>query len=359
MQTEETLSGKLGWISGNKDNAWFDALDRAALNLIRQYAVMAVDLTKQDIYSVPLRDIFCTVQTFLWDNLILSLRKRLVIRQSASDLFNADLIVDIDSRLEQNTSASLPPPSSIGSRESTPSPTTRACNNFVMTCTNNKANYVAASAVEEKELTADLAWKTTELLQHQEFALRRFRLDTLRPPPLLAETADAIGMRYGCLNLWAKTKLHLDQMKCKINRLAILVQQGCNRIKALESEMKYIETLEKAQEDQVRIVKGICDQERAKRRAVTERQDALNAPLMLSDESEDKTPMCLGDKKHAPQGAASAAPAPSTSGPAANGALPQPEGSGVSSSAALASRIFADTQANGIYEEFMDADDDI
>ena len=80
---------------------------------------------------------------------------------------------------------------------------------------------------------------------------------------------------------------------------------------------------------------------------------------MLPDESEDETPVCLGDKKHAVQGAASAAPAPSTSGPAGNGALPQPEGSGVSSSAALASRIFADTQANGIYEEFMDADDDI
>ena len=148
-------------------------------------------------------------------------------------------------------------------------------------------------------------------------------------------------------------------MKCKIKRLAILVQQGCNRIKALESEMKYIETLEKAREDQVRIVKGIRDQERAKRQAVAEWQDALNAPLIFLDESEDETPVCLVDKKHAAQGAASAAPASLTLGPAGNGALPQPEGSGASLSAALASRIFADTQANGIYEEFMDADDDI
>ncbi len=44
VQIEETMSGKLGWISGDEDNAWFDALDRAALNLIRQYAIMAVDL---------------------------------------------------------------------------------------------------------------------------------------------------------------------------------------------------------------------------------------------------------------------------------------------------------------------------
>ena len=110
VQTEETLSGKLGWIFEDEDNAWFDALDRAALNLIRQYAVMAVDLTKQDIYSVPLCNILRIVQTFSWDDLILPLRNRLVICQSAGDLFNADLIVDIDSWLEPNASASLPPP---------------------------------------------------------------------------------------------------------------------------------------------------------------------------------------------------------------------------------------------------------
>ncbi len=265
------MSGKLGWISGDEDNAWFDTLDRAALNLICQYAIMAVDLTEQDIYSVPLRDILHTIQTFEWGDLILPLRNRLVICQSAGDLFSADLIVDVDSRLEPNAFASLSPFSSIGSRESTSSPTTRACNDFIVTYINNEANYVVALAAEEKELTADLARETTELLQHQVFALRRFRLDTLRAPPLLAKTADAIGMRYGCLNLRAKTKLHVDQMKCEIKRLDVLVQQGCNRIKALESEMKYIETLEKAREDQVRIVKGICDQERAKRRAVAER----------------------------------------------------------------------------------------
>ena len=48
-------------------------------------------------------------------------------------------------------------------------------------------------------------------------------------------------------------------MKCEIKRLAILVQQSCNYIKALESKMKYIETLEKAQDNQVCIVKGICN----------------------------------------------------------------------------------------------------
>ncbi len=263
MQTEETISVKLGRISGDKDNAWFDALDRAALNLIRQYAIMAVDLTKQDIYLVPLRDVLPIIQTFEWGDLIFPLRSQLVICQSAGDLFSDNQIVNVDSQLELNASTSLPPLSSIGSRESTPSPTTRVCNNFVATYINNKANYVVASVAEEKELMADLARETTELLQHQEFAPRRFRLDTIRAPPFLAETADAIGMQYSRLNLWAKTKLHVDQIKYEIKRLDVLVQQGCNRIKALESEIKYIETLEKAQQDQVRIVKSIRDQKRA------------------------------------------------------------------------------------------------
>ncbi len=206
---------------------------------------------------------------------------------------------------------------------------------------------------------ADLARETTELLQHQEFAPRRFRLDTLRAPPLLAETADAIGMRYGRLNLRAKTKLHVDQMKCEIKRLDVLVQQGCKRIKALEAEMKYIKTLEKAREDQVWIIKGIRDQERAKRRRVAERQEALKAPLILPDESEDETPVCLRDKKDAAQGAASAAPTASTSRPATSSTLPKPEGCGSSLSATLAGRIFADTQAHGMYEEFLNADDEI
>lgn len=38
----------------------------------------------------------------------------------------------------------------------------------------------------------------------------------------------------------------MDQIKCEIKRLNVLVQQGCNYIKTLESEMKYIKTLKKA-----------------------------------------------------------------------------------------------------------------
>lgn len=73
-------------------------------------------------------------------------------------------MVYIDSWLRSNASAFLPTPSSIGSRESIPSPTIHVCNSFVTICTNNKANYITTSVVEEKKLIADLAWETIELL---------------------------------------------------------------------------------------------------------------------------------------------------------------------------------------------------
>ncbi len=95
----------------------------------------------------------------------------------------------------------LPPPSSNDSKESTPSPDAHACGKFIATAVNNKASYAVAAAAEEKELTANFAWETTELLRHENFAPRKFRLNTLRAPLLLPETANAIEFWYGPLHL--------------------------------------------------------------------------------------------------------------------------------------------------------------
>ncbi len=102
---------------------------------------MVVNLTDADIYSVPLQDIFCTVQMFDWDDLIGLLKDRLVICQSIGDLFFADLIVDIDSRPDRTQPVSLPPPlNSNSSKKSTPSSDVRTCGEFVATAVNNQAN---------------------------------------------------------------------------------------------------------------------------------------------------------------------------------------------------------------------------
>lgn len=68
-------------------------------------------------------------------------------------------------------------------------------------------------------------------------------------------------------------------------------------VKALESEMRYIETLEAAQEDQVCIIKGLQEQQQAKRWAVMARHEALKPPIVVLHESDNESPICLGDKK--------------------------------------------------------------
>lgn len=79
VQTEKTASGKLGWIQGDEDQTWLLALECTALNLIRQYAVMTIDLSDADIYLFPLCNVLCTVQTFDWEALGSPLKDRLVI----------------------------------------------------------------------------------------------------------------------------------------------------------------------------------------------------------------------------------------------------------------------------------------
>ena len=156
---------------------------------------MAMNLTDKDIYLILLQNIFSTVQTFDWQDLVNTLKDRLVIHQFASDLFLADLIVNIDSQLDSTKPITLPSSfSSNGSKENTLSSDACAYGKFVATAVNNKTSYTAGAVAEEKELTANFVWETTEVLRHKNFALQKFRLDTLWALPLWLETANAIGL---------------------------------------------------------------------------------------------------------------------------------------------------------------------
>lgn len=100
-----------------------------------------------------------------------------------------------------------------------------------------------------------------------------------------------------------------------------------------------------------------CDQKRANCRAVAERQEAFKALLILSNESKNKTPIYLGEKKYAVQVAAAAASTTLALGPVVSSTPPKLESFGVSLS--VTAHIFADTQAHGMYEEFLNTDENI
>lgn len=162
---------------------------------------MAIDLTDIDIYLVPFQEILRNVQMFSFDNLLLSFKNQLAICQSANNLFNADFVVDINTNFNPSKLVILPFTSPSLSWDTIPSLITRAYNKFVFIVKNNKANYFAMALVEEKQLTTNFALETLELIYHGEFASCQFRLYILQAPLLLAEKANAIGQRYGRLNL--------------------------------------------------------------------------------------------------------------------------------------------------------------
>lgn len=63
---------------------------------------------------------------------------------------------------------------------------------------------------KERQLMVDFVLDIMELFQYQEFVLRQFYNDILYAFYLLAETVNAIEMRYGCFKFRSKTKLHKD-----------------------------------------------------------------------------------------------------------------------------------------------------
>lgn len=279
VQTLHTSTGRLGWIQGDQDQIWYHALDHAALTLIRQYAVMAVNMTDEEIFRVPVKDLLRSVPTFRFEEMSPAIKSVLVIVEDCPNLFAANLAVH--EYYDEATAIMPSSPDSTSSSESTPEPDARACDEFVSTATKNEGAYVARAEQEDQEYHHELARDTVVLMRDQEYPPTAYRLDTLRPPPLKPDVADAIGLRYGRIPLKAKTMFHIDQMHVEIRRLNILIAQGCRRVSALESEVKYIETLEAQRLEQIRILKSVKEQDVKISRKIKSRKAAVEEPLPI------------------------------------------------------------------------------
>lgn len=79
-----------------------------------------------------------------------------------------------------------------------------------------------------------------ELLWDAEFPSERFKFDHQCTPPIVAEVADAISLKYKRLSMQAKTKFQAEQLKVVIAYLKMLTSYSCCHINEIESELKYI-----------------------------------------------------------------------------------------------------------------------
>lgn len=127
------MLSKLDQIKGNKNKVWFNELNRMTLNLLQQYTVMAVNLNDMNIYLVLLQNILRIIQTCSFNNFFFILRNRLAIRQFVGNLFNIDLLVDIDYYPNLSKPVILPSTSLSLSWNTTLFPTICAYSEFVST----------------------------------------------------------------------------------------------------------------------------------------------------------------------------------------------------------------------------------
>lgn len=289
VETAETPSGKLGWIMNDTNSVWCNALFSVALNLIRQYAVMSVDSARSaDVFRVPLRDVLRAIPTFKggFEDLTLERKCMILIADIGMDLARISLEVH---EYDSDSDAVLPPApdSTVSSPPGTPPPSAYACDAYVEVATKTEATCKQAANEEEKAILQERAKETVELMRVVEFAPRGFKLDCQRAPPMAPEVADAFGLKYGRLSLRAKTKFHAEQVKVEIARLKMLTSHSCRRINAMESELKYIKSLEEARAKEASILNAVRKQQRDIRHDLRDRSGTLDEPVIVDDSDDD------------------------------------------------------------------------
>lgn len=144
--------------------------------------------------------------------------------------------------------------------ELTLEPNAQVYNIFIFTTIENESTDIAVIVMKKRDIMAEFAYATINLIRHKEFALFGYCLNLLHSLSFVAEIADAIGKQYGRILWKTKIKFYIDQIKMEFARIYLLVRQGCWQIEALKREIKDVERLEEKQTDEIRILKWVYDQ---------------------------------------------------------------------------------------------------
>lgn len=194
VQTKHIFTGRLGWIEGDSNNIYYNALNYAALLLVCQYVVMAINISAKEIFHIPVKDLFRSVQTFCFEEISSAFKTRLIVVDNCTNLFSANLNVHVFFDEEKEASTLPASPNCTILTLSTLEPDDHACDEFVAITAKNEAAHSAAAEVEETQYNHELAHDTVVLMVDQEFPLIGYRLNTLRPLSLKPNIADAISI---------------------------------------------------------------------------------------------------------------------------------------------------------------------
>lgn len=105
VETVETPSDNLGWISADEESIWYNALYCVTLSLIHQYAMISVNEKEAKIFPIALDNLLYAVPTFSdrFLRLIVKCKSQLVVANIPLDLVQAHLQVhkyDSDPEIE-------------------------------------------------------------------------------------------------------------------------------------------------------------------------------------------------------------------------------------------------------------------
>lgn len=169
-------------------------------------------MSEEEIFCMLVKDLLRLVQTFCFEEMTSAIKARLIVVEDCANSFWL-LSLNVHILYKKEEAPALPTsPNRSSSNLSILEPNNCVCDEFVSMAVKNKARYTVIGEVKEMHYNYGLAHDTVVLMVDQEFLLIGYRLDTLCPPLLKPNVADAIGVCYGRLPLKAKTKFHIDQV---------------------------------------------------------------------------------------------------------------------------------------------------
>ena len=162
---------------------------------------VSILIKSHKIFCVLLHDVLHLVLIFKggFDELTLKRKSMLFIADISTDLSRISLEVH---KYNSDLDAALPSQAEyVSSPESTFPPDAQTYATFMDVANKTKMTCKKAANEEEKAILEARTKETVELLRGAKFPLWRFKLNRQHAPLMVAEVANAIGLKYGRLSM--------------------------------------------------------------------------------------------------------------------------------------------------------------
>lgn len=282
VETEGTSDGKVGWIQDDKDGVWEQALNQAALSMIRMYCLVAVDLPDQEVCDIALRSLLRSVTTFKFSDFTPTRKAVLLCNslcmphsikglephqyESVPTATFPSPLMSVESWEEEGPSS---PQEHIGIRSSSD------IKNQILPL---EGRFRAASEAKDLAFTKGHAQDLSATMRDIQFPPAPHRLDSFRAPPYSADITSEIGSLYGRLPFGGKCVMHRQMVEAEMQRLSILIGKAADRREDLKKELAFVVSAEQRRARCIATLREVKESNAGIKKDITSRMAALDAP---------------------------------------------------------------------------------